>query len=120
MKTLSLLFAIAVITLPTAVWSAEVRCTFQSRQTCDPTGCVPTDPTTSFVTLRTDSNQYGRCGGTKPCDWYPMTVQQSGAFSNIDFATGVQGAKMTQDGSLFIETVSLMDKVIVSYGRCNG
>jgi len=118
MKKLFLLLAITATTFPAVARSAEFRCTFQSRQTCNPSGCVPSDPTTSFVIIRPEANQYGRCGGSKPCDWYPMTTQQSGIFFNIDFATGVQGAKMSQDGSLFIETISVMDTVIISYGHC--
>src|SRR4051794_5429628 len=118
MKKLSLLPSIVALTLPTSAWSDELRCTFQSRQVCAPSGCVPGDSSTGFIILQPQANKYGRCGGAKPCDWYPMLVQQSGAFVNIDFATGVQGAKMSQDGSLFIETIFLTDKVIVSYGSC--
>jgi hypothetical protein len=31
---------------------------------------------------------------------------------------GIQGAKMSLDGSLFIETISITDTLIVSYGTC--
>ncbi len=31
---------------------------------------------------------------------------------------GIQGAKMSLDGSLFIETVSIMDEVWVNFGCC--
>ena len=98
--------------------AAELRCTFQSRQICDPRGCLPGDPSTAFVTLRLKERQYGRCRGTRACDWYPMRVQRGGDYLHLDFSDGVQGAKMSLDGSLFIETVSLMDKVWVSFGRC--
>jgi hypothetical protein len=116
-----MLSAVISLTLASAVaeQADEFRCTFQSRYVCRPGGCEPmlaeTDP--AFVILRMDANQYGRC--TKTCDWYPMTVQPNGVFFDLGFRPGgVQGAKMSQDGSLFIETVSIMDAVIVSHGAC--
>jgi len=96
----------------------ELRCAFQSRQQCSPNGCISVDPSTAFVILRMDAGKYGRCDGSQECVWYPLTVQRSGAFLNLNFSVGIQGAKMSQDGSLFIETVSLLDTLIVSYGNC--
>src|SRR5262245_44095437 len=91
----------------------ELRCSFQSRYVCSPRGCTPIDPSGVFIMLRIDAGRYGRCDGAKPCDWYPLTVSPSGGFLNLDFSSGVQGAKMSQDGSLFIETATLLETLFV-------
>jgi hypothetical protein len=99
----------------------ELRCTFRSRYICSPDRCAAADPSTAFVILRMETGQYGRCDGSpQRCDWYPLTIQQGGLFLNLSFSVGVQGAKMSQDGNLFIETVSVGDAVLVSYGGCQG
>lgn len=107
-----------VLTLAAPAAADGMRCTFQSRQVCDPSGCTPGDPASTFVLLRLDEQQYGRCDGKRSCDWYPMRVQQGGNYLNLDFANGVQGAKLNLNGHTFIETVSVMDRVLISFGRC--
>jgi hypothetical protein len=71
-----LVFAFCVIAV--SAQAAELRCIFQSRNTCSPKDCTPGDPSTAFVVLRPETNQYGRCGGSKPCDWLSMTVKGDG------------------------------------------
>ena len=118
MKSVVLAFSLLAASM-VSTKADELRCTFQNRYACRPGGCerMLTEGDPTFVILRMHANQYGRC--TKTCDWYPLTVQPNGMFLNLGFRPGgVEGAKMSQDGSLFVETISIVDTLIVSYGNC--
>jgi hypothetical protein len=110
---------VSLLLISASAQADELRCDFQSRYAGRPGGCepMPTEGDPTFVILRMDANQYGRCDA-KSCDWFPLTTSRRGEFLDLDFSAGVQGAKMSQDGSLIIETISIMDMVIVSYGAC--
>ena len=112
MRSVAVIGGSILLSVSAGAAQTELRCTFQSRYACSPGRCEPIDSSAMFVMLRMDTGQYGRCDGSPPsCDWYPMTIQRSGAFLNLNFSTGIQGAKMREDGSLFIETISAMDAV---------
>ena len=110
--------ALLLLSVVPPAMAGELRCIFQSRQICDPHGCTLGDPSGASVVLRLEERQYGRCGGERPCDWYPMRVRQGGDYLNLDFADGPQGAKMSLNGRTFIETVGIADRVWVGFGSC--
>lgn len=75
-------------------------------------------PSGVYVSVNIAERSYGRCDDKRPCDWYPMSVHPAGNFVDLDFRPGLQGARMSVDGSIFIETANVLNSVIVSYGTC--
>lgn len=68
--------------------------------------------------LRLEDGQYGRCDSERACDWYPLHTRQDRGYLHLDFSNGVQGAKLALYNRSFIETVSVLDMVMVSFGQC--
>ncbi len=62
---------------------AELACFPTSRFDCDAEACKPAAPGAYFfVDYGTESGTYFRCD-TKGCDSYPVTVKQSGSFTQF-------------------------------------
>ena len=52
------------------------------------------------------------------CDSYPMAPIQSGLFINFMIPERAMFAKMSGDGSQYVEVVSIATDVLVSFGSC--
>jgi hypothetical protein len=115
-RRLAMTVVLGTIAVPSL--AGEMRCTFAARHSCDATGCKSIDPAQVYTVLDFSTARYGRCGDGKPCNWHAMKAVRDGAFVNINFAPGPQAAKMSLDGTTFVETVSALDVVIVSFGTC--
>lgn len=115
---LAFVLAVSVLNVPTFTMAAEMRCDFHARHACTARGCSPIMPSDIYVRLNMAERRYGRCDDKRPCDWYPMSVHAAGGFVDLDFRPGLQGAKMSADGSIFIEITSALDAIVVSYGSC--
>jgi hypothetical protein len=119
MHPLGTALAVAIALLSAQASAQTYTCRFGNQHSCGPDSCR-----TSFGESRTHieldfaQSRYSRCGGPSPCDSYIMSVTRSGVWLNLDFSTGVQGAKLLNDATVFIETVSIGDGVLVSYGKC--
>lgn len=112
----SLAGAVLAVCLAAPALSAPLRCEFTSKWACGPSGCSPSAITTwSVVDL--DRSRYFRCD-RNGCDELPMVQSTSGVFLNIDMPGRAAMAKMSRDGSVFVEIVTASDLVLVAHGSC--
>ena len=111
--------AVAIIASAAFVWPAmatSIRCDISTKYACNRDGCTP-NARTVWNLVDVDRSQYSRCDG-KGCDEFQMVQSASGIFVNIDVPGRGVLAKMSRDGSLFVEVTTLADNVLVSFGAC--
>ena len=97
--------------------SGKMICRISYKQECDGSSCRRVKATI-WNLIDFDNRRYSRCD-RKGCDRYKMVFRISGLFVNITTARprGML-AKMTIDGSRFIEVATIGTAALVSYGRC--
>lgn len=104
---------------------AELSCFPQSRFNCTTDGCKPYVPATFyFVDYGVDRGTYFRCDA-KGCDPYPVTVTQSGIYTQFS-PNGGQAMlfKVTSSDEVgtkaeFVDVATMGTGTIVSFGKCN-
>jgi hypothetical protein len=96
---------------------AVTTCTVDQKQSCDSgVGCQPTK---NSIVVRIDWNQgsYSRCDA-KGCDDLSMKTSSTGDLINIEVPEHAMLAKISKNTSSFIEVATIMETVLVSFGRC--
>ncbi len=96
---------------------AATTCTVDEKQSCSAgTGCQPIE---NSIIVRIDWKQgtYSRCDA-KGCDDLKMNFAIVGEFINVDVPGRGMLAKMSKDGSSYVEVATLMTTVLMSFGRC--
>lgn len=114
MKLSTILASLIVLSSTPAM--AQVTCTITSKFGCGPQGCKQGTPTI-VVRIDEERQQYSRCDA-KGCDDYAALFSRSGMFLNIAMPKNGAMAKMTEDGSSFVEIVTVMDVPIICFGTC--
>ncbi len=97
-------------------FGAEIRCDISSRFACSPSGCVE-NTLGVWKLINFDAARFSRCD-RNGCDNYSMSQTVSGIFMTIEVPGRAMLAKMTLDGSQYVEVVTLGTDVLVSYGSC--
>lgn len=93
-----------------------LRCVVAAKYDCRREGCSPSTPTVINV-VDLDESRYSRCDA-RGCDEYQIVQNPSGLFVNIDVPGRGMVAKVSLDGSVFVEVATLADTVLVSFGTC--
>ena len=96
--------------------SAELRCEIRAKYACSPLGCQESTITV-WNLIDLDALRFSRCD-QKGCDHYTITTSVSGIFMNIEVPGHGMLARMSHDGSQYVEVVTLGTDVLVSYGSC--
>lgn len=95
----------------------QLRCDVKSKFACDAAGCKP-NALGVWSVMDFARKTYARCD-TKGCDPYPANYSRSGMFVNIDVPGRGMIAKISEDGSTFVEVVTAGTSVLLSYGSCS-
>ena len=94
------------------------RCEITAKHYCTADrGCSAT-PTPVFNRIDVDRGTYSRCDASG-CDEYDAVLRSSGVFTLIEVPGKDILAKMSRDGSMFLEVVTLATDVYVSFGSCS-
>jgi hypothetical protein len=115
--TVAVVSVAVVSVLVSPVVAAPLRCDISTKYACNRDGCRP-DARTIWNLVDVDRSRYSRCD-SKGCDDLQMVQSASGIFLNIDVPGKGMLAKMSRDGSSFIEVVTLADYVLISFGSCH-
>lgn len=116
MNKLILLLVLAMSQLgASSVGAEEWYCSPTVKFYCERKGCKNIQPTV-WVTLDFSTQSYGRCD-KQGCDQYSMTSSVSGIYI-LAVAQGGTILKMMNDGSEFVEVVSLGTTTYISFGSC--
>ena len=93
-----------------------LRCEVASRFVCEPGGCRAQEARV-WNMIDFDTSRFSRCDRSG-CDHYEMLVARSGIYWNIEAPARSLFAKVSDDGSSFIEVAAVQAFVQVSYGSC--
>lgn len=106
-----------LLALPTAADAQVLRCEISSKYRCDAgSGCQKTGMTIWNIVDLTRQT-ISRCDA-KGCDTYQAQFAISGAFINIAVPANGMLAKLSSDGTMFLETATQMNAALVSFGSC--
>ena len=112
----ALVVGLLVLAAATPAWTAEVRCEIDAKFACGLSGCRES-AVTVWNLIDIDALRFSRCD-RKGCDHYAMSQTVSGAFTNIEVPGRGMIAKVSLDGSQYVEVVTLGTDVLISYGSC--
>lgn len=96
------------------------KCDFDERQQCAPTAGCRALAGRTWILLYPSDDMYWRCGTSDKlgdCDRYKAAGAASGEYRTFDLPGRAAFVKIGPDLSA-TEVVTLMDMVIVSYGKC--
>lgn len=113
-----MLLVLGLVAALPSVALAETTCTVTEKMQCSAgSGCAKIEPK---IVIRLDraAGTYSRCDA-KGCDDYRAQFFDSGVFVNIALPERGVLAKMSVDGSIFTEVVTLTGVVLLSFGSCN-
>jgi hypothetical protein len=116
MKTLVLSFFIAFAFCASASFAQPIRCDVTAKYACSPAGCQA-NKLGVFNLIDFDLRKFSRCD-SRGCDSYDAVVQRSGEFIVIDIPGRGIFAKLSSDGSQFVEVTSLGTSILASFGQC--
>ena len=104
------------VVLASEVVAAQLRCDIQSKVRCSSTGC--TDSVLGLWNLiDLEGGRLSRCD-QKGCDHYQMVVTRSGIYLNLEVPGRAMLAKMTMDGSDYLEVATIGTTALISHGSC--
>jgi len=94
------------------------QCSPATKFQCKKEGCEAIQPTV-WVTLDFQTSSYSRCD-RKGCDRYEMQESVSGIYTFVSLVDR-QGTlfKVVNDGSEFVEVITLGTTLMSSYGSCS-
>lgn len=111
-----LLGLVAIVCSATASFAQPVRCDITAKFACSSTGCQP-NRLGVFNRIDLDRRKFSRCD-SRGCDDYDAVIQRSGEFILIDVPGRGIFAKLSTDGSEFVEVTSLGTSILASFGSC--
>ncbi len=112
---------VAVFGLLWSVARAEeifMACAASHAQACSPAGCIQQR---SAKTTKVSSEGYFRCDSADwtKCDRVEYAYDESGQFMQFSFYKGGGGfAKISLNGAIFLEIVTIMNHTLIYYGEC--
>ena len=110
-------FVMGGLLVASPVAAGTLRCDIATKNFCDADhGCNVTKAGVHNLidlTLKT----FARCD-SMGCDTYDAEITKSGSFSNIDVPGRGVVAKLNEIDGSFVEIVTLMTQVYVSFGKC--
>jgi hypothetical protein len=107
---------VAVALAPADAASQVLRCDVTSKFKCAESGC---DKVTAGMWNIVDfpRQTISRCD-SKGCDTYNAQFATSGAYINIALPANGMLAKLSSNGTMFMETATVMATAFVSFGSC--
>ena len=105
---------------PLAARALQWECTPSVRYVCTPEGCEQ-NPYLVSVRLDLAEKTYARCDPPKfnACETYPMIFSADGIFTTFNQpSSGSTFLKVLNDGSQYLEVVSLLISVHQNFGAC--
>ncbi len=96
----------------------EMRCDIAQKFACTASGGCQENVIKVWNTVDFDAQEFSRCD-QNGCDTYTMSITPSGEFTIIDVPGHGMFAKMTADGSDYVEAISVLTGVLVSFGQCH-
>ena len=112
-----LVASVALGGLPSMVQAQVLRCDIASKYQCDaPGGCQKVRAGVWNI-VDVPKQTFARCDA-KGCDKYPAQFSVAGAFISIALPQNGMLAKISSDGSMFLETATLMSTALASFGAC--
>ncbi len=96
----------------------ELRCDIVTKFFCGADSGCQKNEVSVWNTVDLDTQEFSRCD-QNGCDTYPVSTTPSGKFTIIDVPGHGMFAKMTADGSDYVEVVSVLTGVLVSFGQCH-
>lgn len=113
---LSALAIVPTVSVATASFAVPLECVIAKKYSCSVMECKAVSATViNRIDLR--GRTYARCDA-RGCDTYDAVVTVAGVMVTIDVPGRGMFARMTADGSEFVEVVSLLTSTLVSYGSC--
>jgi len=95
------------------------RCDIKEKHYCAAReGCKPINPTT-YSRIDFSQETYSRCDKAG-CDTYKASFSRSGIMIIIDVPGRGLFAKLTVDGSNFLEVVTILTNTYIGFGSCQG
>jgi hypothetical protein len=107
---------IAILVIATPAVAIEVKCEIASKYACSRSGCQENQITVWNI-IDAQAGRFSRCD-RKGCDHLEAGFSESGIYVNIWMPKKAMFAKLSLDGSDYVEVVSLGTNVLVSYGEC--
>lgn len=95
----------------------ELRCEIDEKHYCEQGAGCKEVPATIWNFVNLDNATYRRCD-TSGCDEYRAKVSAAGVYYVIDLPGHGTLAKMSLDGSVFVEVATLVGTVYTSFGSC--
>ena len=93
-----------------------MRCEIASKFSCTSAGCATTKPSV-FNIIDLELGKFSRCDANG-CDEYSANVSRSGAYIIVDVPGRGTMAKLSADGTEYVEVATLGTTVLVSFGAC--
>lgn len=95
---------------------SKLTCRPTRADVCGPKGCEKQEPVAWIEVVNPSSPTLRRCTATG-CDDTKAQVNYSGAFANINIPGNASFVRLTANDA-YVETVSLMDTILIYRGRC--
>jgi hypothetical protein len=111
------LFAMMTFALSSMASAQVLRCEISSKHQCDAGGGCRKIGASAWNVIDFPKQTIARCDA-KGCDTYPAQFAVSGAYINIALPANGMLAKVSSDGAIFLETVTLASSALVSFGSC--
>jgi hypothetical protein len=112
-----LLGLVAIVYSATASFAQPIRCDITTKFACSSTGGCQANTLGVFNRIDLDRCKFSRCD-SRGCDDYDAVIQRSGEFILIDVPGRGIFAKLSTDGSEFVEVTSLGTSILASFGSC--
>ncbi len=107
----------AMLTVRSLASAQQMRCEITSKFACLPSGCVP-EKLGMYNLIDLERRTISRCD-RKGCDKYAANVTRLGMFIVVDVPGRGTFAKLSIDGSQYVEIATLGTGVLVSFGACS-
>jgi hypothetical protein len=99
-----------------AARAEPMRCEIASKFSCSPAGCTTNKPSV-FNIIDIELGKFSRCDANG-CDEYSANFSRSGAYIIVDVPGRGTMAKLSADGTEYVEVATLGTTVLVSFGAC--
>ena len=117
MKKLKFTLAIAGASLFPNIANAVTRCTIFEKMICGQGKTCESIKNEIVIQLEFEKQIYSRCDA-KGCDNYKAQFYPSGEYINISVGERGVLAKLSRDGSSFVEAATIGNQILLSFGSC--
>jgi hypothetical protein len=116
-RSILLVVPFVLVLLPPAASAQVLRCEIATKYRCDASSGCQKVAASIWNIIDVAKQTIARCDA-KGCDTYAAQFAVSGGFVNIALPKNGMLAKMSSDGSSFMETATLTGVALVSFGSC--